>query len=137
MAGGVENLKPVQSKEEARERGRNGGKRSGEVRKQQKTMRELMKMLLSLPATEKEKEKLNDLGVPIEEQSQKTMVAVGLLRQAKTGDHNAVKTLCGISGDLFTIPKDEEENPEFNLLEELKGFKVEFVDARKKERGRK
>ena len=33
---GIENLKPVRTKEEARERGRNGGKKSGEVRKEEK-----------------------------------------------------------------------------------------------------
>lgn len=35
-----QNLKPVQTKSEARERGRNGGKRSGEVRRENKLIRE-------------------------------------------------------------------------------------------------
>ena len=37
----IDNLKPVRSKEEARERGRNGGIKSGEVRKQKKFMSQI------------------------------------------------------------------------------------------------
>ena len=40
------NLKPVQTKEEAKSRGRNGGIKSGEVRRQKKNMKELAKQLL-------------------------------------------------------------------------------------------
>lgn len=134
---GLDNLKPFQSTEEARRKGSNGGKRSGETRRQQKSMRELMKMLLALPATNKDKKKLDELGVEKSEQSQKTLVAVGLLRQAQRGDPNAVKTLCGISGDIFTIPEDENNDASMNLMAELKNFKVEFVDGQKKEEKKK
>ncbi len=37
---GLENLQPVQSKEEARERGRNGGIASGKARREKKMFRE-------------------------------------------------------------------------------------------------
>ena len=37
---GLENLQPVQTKEEARERGRNGGIASGKARKEKKIFRE-------------------------------------------------------------------------------------------------
>ena len=45
----VENLKPVQTKEEASERGRRGGIASGEARRRKKSMKETLELFLSLP----------------------------------------------------------------------------------------
>lgn len=42
-----QNLRPVRNKEEARERGKIGGKRSGEVRRQRKTLKEELLLLLA------------------------------------------------------------------------------------------
>lgn len=44
--GRKENLKPVKSVEEAREKGAKGGKRSGEVRRQNKSLRQALRYLL-------------------------------------------------------------------------------------------
>lgn len=41
-----QNLRPVRTKKEARERGRNGGIKSGEVRARRKTLREELLLLL-------------------------------------------------------------------------------------------
>ena len=41
-------LKPVRTKEEAKERGRAGGIKSGEVRRAKKSMRETAKALMSM-----------------------------------------------------------------------------------------
>jgi len=46
MANNQENLKPVRTKEEARERGKNGGIKSGEARRAKKTMKEMLDYLL-------------------------------------------------------------------------------------------
>lgn len=43
---GVDNLKPVRSKEEARERGKKGGIASGEARKARKTFKEQLLIML-------------------------------------------------------------------------------------------
>lgn len=42
-----ENLKPVRTKSEARERGRNGGKKSGEIRRRNANFRRTLNMLLT------------------------------------------------------------------------------------------
>ena len=42
-----QNLKPVKTKKEARERGRNGGIKSGEVRRERKTLKEELLLLLA------------------------------------------------------------------------------------------
>lgn len=45
----MEDLKPVQTKEEAKARGRAGGIASGKARREKKMMRETLDMLLSMP----------------------------------------------------------------------------------------
>ena len=49
---GTENLVPVRTKEEARERGRKGGLKSAEVRRQKKTMREMAKGIMETTVSE-------------------------------------------------------------------------------------
>lgn len=44
---GVQNLKPVRTKEEARERGRKGGKASGEARRRKANFRKTLNLLLT------------------------------------------------------------------------------------------
>ena len=44
---GKENLRPVSSKDEARERGRKGGSASGEARRKRKTLKEELLLMLS------------------------------------------------------------------------------------------
>ena len=44
---GKENLRPVSSKEEARERGRKGGLASGKARRKRKTLKEALLLMLS------------------------------------------------------------------------------------------
>ena len=44
----TDNLNPVRSKEEAKERGRKGGIASGEARRRKKTMRETIEILLDM-----------------------------------------------------------------------------------------
>lgn len=43
---GIENLKPVRTKEEARERGKKGGIKSGEARREKKLLKDTLLMLL-------------------------------------------------------------------------------------------
>lgn len=51
-----QNLNPVRSKSEARERGRKGGIASGKARREKRTMQEIAKALLSMPMEDKELE---------------------------------------------------------------------------------
>ena len=52
MANNEQNLIPVQSKEEARERGRAGGIASGKARRERKTIAEVLRAELDKPANE-------------------------------------------------------------------------------------
>ena len=126
--GNPQNLKPPQSKEEAQKRGRKGGQKSGEARRRKKTMRELMKTLLQLPPeTASKKGMLTKLGVAEEDQTQKMLVAVGLMKRAQIGEPSAVKMLCEIAGDIYTAEDDD------NIMDEAKEFKIEFIDASNKD----
>lgn len=49
MANNIQNLRPVQTKEEARERGAKGGIASGEARRRRRTLKEELLLMLSDP----------------------------------------------------------------------------------------
>lgn len=80
------NLKPVRTKKEARERGRNGGIKSGEVRRERKTLKEELLLLLSSNDTQKK-------------------ISTALIEQAQNGNTKA-----------FEIIRDTiEEKPRDNI----------------------
>lgn len=89
---GTVNLKPVRTKEEARERGRIGGIKSGEVRRQKKTMRETLENALKIELSEK---KLKELGADISlmngENSVLSAIIASTIREAINGDTKAIQ----------------------------------------------
>lgn len=119
-----QNLKPYRSVEEARDGGRRGGKKSGEVRRQKKSMRELMNILLELPVSDKNKATMETLGIKDEQlQNNKMLVAVGLMKRAITGDPRAIEVMCGVAGEL---EKEDER-------QEIQGITIKFEDASKRD----
>lgn len=78
---GKDNLKPVRSKEEARERGSNGGKKSGEKRRELKTMREMLNYLLTKEIENKKGEKATTLEA----------VMVAQIKEALKGNTRAIE----------------------------------------------
>ena len=119
-----QNLKPYRSVEEARNGGRKGGKKSGEVRRQKKSMRELMNILLELPVSDKNKATMETLGIKDEQlQNNKMLVAVGLMKRAITGDPRAIEVMCGVAGEL---EKEDER-------QEIQGITIKFEDASKRD----
>lgn len=107
----VENLKPVRTKEEARERGRAGGIKSGEARRKKKTMRETAKMLMAMPvAGQQNKENLERFGINKSDQNYQTAVVVRLLQRGLVdGDTSAIKLLGELTGDItrFGVLEDD------------------------------
>ena len=111
----------VPTSEQAREMGRKGGLASQEKYKKQKNIREMMQLLLSLPVSQKNKEKMEKLGITdTDYQNNKMMVAVGLLQRAITGDPRSIELLCGVAGELET---------EQDKINGLNNFEIKFVDA--------
>lgn len=109
-----ENLKPVQSKEEARERGRNGGIKSGEARRKKRDMKAELLLILDEPIKDKKGHKIPP----------RRAISLTLLKKALQGDLKAIKLLLEIIGEL---PKDNnfpiaDDSIRAGYLEALKGM---------------
>ena len=102
-----QNLKPVRSKEEARERGRQGGKKSGEARRKRKTLREELLALLSQNKTQER-------------------MSLAIIDKALNGDTKAFEVIRDSIGEK---PKDKLE------LEQDKPFEVKITVKRDKNNG--
>lgn len=114
-----QNLRPVKSKEEARERGRKGGIASGKVRAAKKTFQELAKIVLNLKVKNpKEIKKLQELGITDEDMNYKMLCVLGIAKKAlKDGDVKAFEKLQELAGEL-----QDEEKKNNGILEELTEF---------------
>ena len=112
----VENLQPVQTKSEARERGRNGGIKSGEVRRERKKAKECMEMILRLNTTsKKQKELMTNMGIANEEQQNiMALMASMFARAVTTGDPSAVKSVLELVGEM-EAKQAGEEKPTINI----------------------
>lgn len=105
------NLIPLseRTKSEQRKITSKGGKASGEVRRRKKSMKQVMEMLLELPAnTQTDWELLVDMGIDtnnLDEDIVNNLLIVNaaLLAKAKTGDVNSVKELRNIIQDDIYI----------------------------------
>ncbi len=106
---------------EVRKNAAKGGKASGEARRRKKTMRQMMEMLLELPAnTLEDYQLLLDLGFDFKgsdnlETNNLLVVNAALLKGAKNGDVSSIKELRSIIGDDYTKHKIKLENERLKL----------------------
>jgi hypothetical protein len=94
-----EDLKPVRSKAEAKERGAKGGKASGEARRVKKTLRELVELFAALGVSEETRKKMKELGIPEELMTRKMQPVVALFNKANKGDVSAFNAIRDIVGE--------------------------------------
>lgn len=87
-----QNLKPVRSKKEARERGKKGGIKSGEVRAKRKTLKE---ELIALLETKKENKTIQE------------KISLSLIQEALNGNVKAFATIRDTIGER---PKEQIEH---------------------------
>lgn len=88
-----QNLRPVRTKKEARERGRNGGIKSGESRKRRKTLREELLLLL-------------------ETNNYNEKISLAMIKEALKGDTKAFNTIRDTIGEKpVEEVKVEQEKP--------------------------
>ena len=83
---------------ELRERARKAGKASAAARRKRKSMKEKMKLLLSLPACDSDLAELEALGIPTEESDNEMVILKGLFLKAASGDVAAAKEIRNILG---------------------------------------
>lgn len=99
-----ENLKPVRTKSEARERGRNGGKASGESRRRKADFRKTLNALLTAEIDNPEwTPLLNALGL---DSTLEAVVNAAIIRKALAGD---VKAYIAIRDTLGQTTKSEAD----------------------------
>lgn len=97
---GEDNLIPVRSEEEAREKGRKGGIASGEARRRKKTMREALEQLLyhgKIPETTKSMMRAE--GINDEEMTHQMVITRSLIAKAESGDVQAYNAICQMIGE--------------------------------------
>ena len=102
---GKENLRPVSSKEEARERGRKGGLASGEARRKRKSLKEELLLMLE------------------DEEVQKS-VAVALIQEAQNGNVKAFGMLRDTIGEA---PVEKVQTTQ--TVVDLSGFSTDEIKA--------
>ncbi len=111
------NLKPVRTKSEARKRGQAGGKASGEVRRQRKTLKENMNLLLDLEVTgTRDFNKLTSMGIPVDEIDNAMLLTAAMFKKAASGDVAAYREIRDLIGE-----GGESENGD--LLDLIAGLK--------------
>lgn len=94
-------LKKIRTTKEARKRGANGGKKSGEVRRQKKTMKEMLNYLLQQDITNKRGETKNTLEVMMTAQ----------INEAIKGNTKAAQFVRDTIGEMPTQKIDFGEVP--------------------------
>lgn len=113
-----QNLVPVRSESEAREKGRAGGIASGEARRRKKTYREIAQSLrdLTVPV------KMPDGGTQEKQLDEAVMLA--LYKRALKGEPLAVKTLLQIQGEF---------QDSLDVTTRVQGLNIEVADKETKD----
>lgn len=102
-----ENLRPVRTKSEARERGRNGGIKSGESRRRTAALRDTMNRLLTMKT---EVDGLSDvLLADGGESTYEEVITMAMIQRAMIGDVNAYKAIMQVVGQTDKSDADLEE----------------------------
>lgn len=98
--GNKSTLRPVRSKAEASKRGRKGGLRSGEVRRQKKTLREVVQLLLNGKCTGADAcTRMQSLGIATGDMTNQMAMVVAMFDQAIEGNVQAFNTLRDTAGE--------------------------------------
>ena len=123
---GIENLIPVRSVEEAREKGRKGGIASGKARREKRDRKQMASDLLDLTmqgaGVDKIKKFFNIKGIELN--AYQVTVLSCLMKAMQKGDANALEKLLKIAGEQFTELLDVSVGKSEKLadiMEQLKG----------------
>ena len=85
---------------ELREMTRKGGIKSGEARRNKKTMREALEMLMfDVELDEAAKDKLRGAGISEKDFNNQMLITLGLMKKAREGDVQAYNTICSMIGE--------------------------------------
>lgn len=104
----VENLQPVRSEAEAREKGRAGGIASGKARRQRKTLAQIGDMIGGLAVnSEKNREIMRQAGISDEDMVRDVEAMFRLSLKASSGDTKAIELLAKLRGQFKEVQSVE------------------------------
>lgn len=104
----VENLQPVRTEAEAREKGRAGGIASGKARRQRKTLAQIGDMIGGLAVnSEKNKEIMRQAGISDEDMIRDVEAMFRLSLKASSGDTRAIELLAKLRGQFKEVQSVE------------------------------
>ena len=102
-----ENLKPVRTKSEARERGRNGGKASGEARRKKADFRRTLNALLTAKIDSPEwTPLLESLGL---DSTLESALNMAMIKEGLAGNVKAYEAIAKYAGQSSQTDADDEE----------------------------
>jgi hypothetical protein len=85
---------------ELREMTRKGGIKSGEARRNKKTMREALEILMfDVEVDEAAKDKLRGAGIDEKDFNNQMLITLGLMKKAREGDVQAYNAICSMIGE--------------------------------------
>lgn len=93
----MQNLKPF-TKENAAEMGRKGGAASQKVQKKKKKLKQCLAAILELEPSDKNKEKLINMGLEDDELSNQMLLAATMFNKATRGDVRAAEFIRDLTG---------------------------------------
>ena len=93
----MQNLKPF-TKENPAEMGRKGGAASQKVQKKKKKLKQCLAAILELEPSERNKEKLIDMGLEDDELSNQMLLAATMFNKATRGDVRAAEFIRDLTG---------------------------------------
>lgn len=126
-----QNLKPVRTKSEARERGRAGGKASGKARRRKADFRKTLNMLLTAEIDSEEyKPLLEALGV---ECTLESALNMAMIKEGLAGNVKAYEAVAKYAGQRVKTDSDLEEQAARIQLMQAQKEKVQKVDPEKEE----
>ena len=128
---GTKNLKPVRTKEEAKERGRNGGVKSGEARRRKRDMKSAAALLLDMAAWGPNMQaQMEQMGIGEDDMTNQMAVLVSMLVEAQHGNVRAAEFLRDTAG------RNNDRNRDFNLRKKAEArADDEFEYRKQKEAG--
>ena len=97
--GKKENLRHLSS-DEARMNGSKGGRASVQSRRNKKTMREALEILMfDVEVDEAAKDKLRNAGIDEKDFNNQMLITMGLMKKAREGDVQAYNAICSMIGE--------------------------------------
>lgn len=107
-----ENLKPIQNSEDAKRLGSLGGKASAKAKKNKKTMKQALELLLGLPVSEHNKQALEKMGIDTNDTNNLMLMMASLMQNAIQGDVKAISLIAELTN---AKPISAQEKAKINL----------------------